>query len=68
MKKGFLLGRRAAVPSTQVLISMAAASTVASPHVPVDNLLLASAVKERKAAGGVSHVVRIECDFVTCSQ
>lgn len=56
------------MPSTQVLISMAAASTVASPHVPVDNLLLASAVKERKAAGGVSHVVRIECDFVTCSQ
>ena len=55
MKKGFLNGAR------MTLVTGAAASLAAAP----DNLLAASSVRARLAAGAV---LRVEADFVTCSQ
>jgi hypothetical protein len=56
MKKGFLNGAR------MTLVTGAAASLAAAP----DNLLAASSVRARLAAGAVP--LRVEADFVTCSQ
>ena len=57
MKKGFLLNPRAVAASSLANTMLAAVQ---------DNLLCASKVRERLAAGATS--LRIECDFVTCSQ
>ena len=57
MKKGFLLNPRAVAASSLANTMLAAVQ---------DNLLCACKVRERLAAGATS--LRIECDFVTCSQ
>ena len=62
MRKGFLLAG-ASAPSVQSLMTLAATST---PSAGVDNLISASQVRERLAAGASR--LRVECDFVTCSQ
>ena len=65
MKKGFLLGGSA----SRAVTTMAAAAVASSraPFQPVDNILHAQLVAKQKAAGAV-RVIRVECDFVTCSQ
>ena len=60
MKKGFLL----AAAASHTLAPAAAAAAVGVAH--VDNLLARSFVTQRLAAG--AKTLRIECDFVTCSQ
>jgi hypothetical protein len=72
MRKGFLLAssRRPAASAAMKVTMIASASLCGASGAergPVDNLLAAASVKERRAAGA-SHVVRVECDFVTCSQ
>jgi hypothetical protein len=44
-----------------------AIAAVTSTERPVENLLAAQSVRKQKDAGAAK-VVRIECDFVTCSQ
>ena len=64
MKKGFLLGGSA---SRAVTTMAAVASSSRAPLEPVANILHAQLVSKQKAAGA-ARVVRVECDFVTCSQ
>ena len=69
MKKGFLLGGSPSPARAMTTLAAAAASTVAAtraPLGPVDNLLNAASVAKQKIGG--AKALRIECDFVTCSQ
>lgn len=61
MRRGFLL----AGPTLAVASAQRAVATAASAR--PDNLIAAWSVKERRAAGATS-ILRIEADFVTCSQ
>ena len=63
MRRGFLLGGVATAAAGPNLVGTANLVAAAKP---VDNLLGAALVRERRAAGAT--VVRIEADFVTCSQ
>ena len=60
MKKGFLLG------ASKTMAVAAAAASPRAPLGPVDNLLGAWSVATQKAGG--AKPLRVECDFVTCSQ
>ena len=69
MKKGFLLGGGGSAPRSKSAVralAAASATMAAAANTGVDNLLAAPLVKERLAAG--AKPIRIECDFVTCSQ
>ena len=68
MRKGFLTSTKRAAPSASAAmkVTMIAGASMCSGG-SVDNLLAAASVRERKAAGA-SNLIRVECDFVTCSQ
>jgi hypothetical protein len=71
MKKGFLLGGKPSARSPigaamTTSASVGGASATRQPLGPVDNILAAASVKKQKDAGATA--LRIECDFVTCSQ
>ena len=64
MRKGFLLGTPKLAMTTLVQAS-AASATGASAG--IDNLLAAASVRAQLASG-LAKPMRIEADFVTCSQ
>ena len=68
MRKGFLLGS-SSVPSRPAVarsLMTLTATTLASKPPPVDNLISAATVNRRLEHG--AKPLRVECDFVTCSQ
>lgn len=68
MKKGFLIGSKRTV--TTLAAAAAISGAAASAHIPlagVENFLGAASVARQKANGSAKPL-RVECDFVTCSQ
>jgi len=70
MKKGFLLsssgGSTRATRGIVASLATAAATASQLESKSVDNLLAAASVRQQLAAG--ARALRIEADFVTCSQ
>ena len=61
------LGLLCTLASPRITVLSGPAAAAMSEHFAADNLLAASAVRERMAQPGVVPI-RIEADFVTCTQ